>query len=114
GPENLQWYPKTTGGRKRAPDMLSVTKSCITMPGDSLLLRHGRYSIGALKRDGRVYLTLKPSTDGLGVFTKAEPIRLGTGALMKWLGRRGIQQGMYRIHEVRGGYVGVLIQAGIK
>jgi len=113
----LEWYkPATVRRTSGLKDRISINKCGITFGKDAIAkiekAEDGKVfiSIGIIKTKKRNVMAIKPGK-GKGGFTvtktSKQSHRIGTKKLVKWLAERGIEQGVYELRAVEGGFVAV-------
>lgn len=109
----VEWYGKK--GRQRAlePDMISVTKSVIILPKDTILAvgDENYYKLGVPKKGGAKVIAFRPDPYGIKLTGNNRAKRLGSKSLVAWLKSKGVVCGRYRLREVAGGYVATLVES---
>lgn len=113
----IEWYkPATVRRTSGLKDRISINKCGITFGKDAIAkiekAEDGKVfiSIGIIKTKKRNVMAIKPGK-GKGGFTvtktSKQSHRIGTKKLVKWLAERGIEQGVYELRAVEGGFVAV-------
>jgi|GEM_PF-3557834 len=116
---DIEWYKPAMARRNTGlKDKISINKSGITF-GNKIIEKLEKdqsgsvfISIGIIKKKTRAgnVLAIKPvKNQGGFTITKTEKrsYRVGTKKLVRWLAERGIEQGVYELKEVEGGFIAV-------
>lgn len=108
------WYEPDMrrSGKSGIKDKISVTKSGITIGAVALQTigaKEGtRIKIGVAETQKTISLVIKHHKDGLKIVkSKANSHKVGTKKLSEWLLAKGIKPGLYRLEEIKGGWLAV-------
>ena len=102
-------YGKGDGG---IGNMISVNRTNLTI-GKPVMDQIGageRIEFGVMERNGKKMLVIKKSKYGRKAYQKKphEGGRLTSKPLLNWLEEQGIVRGLYKVSEVKGGWIAVL------
>ena len=102
-------YGKGSGG---IGNMISITKTNISIgkPLMDAIGPDGRLEFGVMEKNGRKMVAMKKVKHGLKPYRTRDTsgARVGSKSLLGWLAEAGIVRGLYRVSEVKGGWVAVL------
>ena len=108
----IVWYrPDYRKGGPLPEGTISVNTAGITLSKEvytRLMAAGPKISVGIIKVRGKNRLALKPGKTGFKVtVTSKGSHRYGTKKLANWLMEHGIENGLYEVKEVKGGWLAV-------
>ena len=107
-----KWYKATPRNNKAGlGERISLSNTCITIGREAIKTFGGpgsKLKIGIKEIKNTKVITIAHSENGLWISkTKSNSYRVGTKALVKWLKEEGAKRGVYRLKEVKGGWLAV-------
>ena len=106
-----KWYKTTPRNNKVGlGEKISLSESCITIGSEAIkkIGPDSKLEIEVKEIKNIKVIAIAHSKNGFWVTkTKSNSYRIGTKALVEWLKEEGIKKGVYKLKEVKGGFIGV-------